>query len=537
MDNPIESRRSDNGARSRILGSDPRVAGTFVAALLLFALGALYILSLPDNHDNAWLLYASGRILGGAELYVDVVESNPPLIFFFAIAVKSLSNLIAVQDLFLFQAIVLGVIAAALGLFWTVLRRVVDDSLGGVAGVLLLVAVFLLVPFVGYHFGQREHLAIVLTLPYLVAVAGRADGVSLPTGLAVAIGVAGGLGFAIKPFFLLVWLAVEAYLFLFCSRSLWKRPEQLSVLGLFAVYALAAAIFTPAYFRLAVTAISVYGGYHSYGPDYIIRYWVTLFLLVVLLAHSNVESSRQLRQLRRTFSVAATAFWVVVLVQNKGWDYHWIHVKVVTILLLTLVAADALSHVVRGRLRPSLGWVPVGLVAVGLFAGSAVLYRSIEEEWEELKSWPWRLYRMMNVVEEYASGGTISSLSTTLQAGFPLVNYTGVTWGSRFPCLWLLPGLYMDVDSVGEVYPYHPPEGWGELEQYIVDSVVDDLREYQPDLLIVDDFIPGVTMNGFDYLEYFGQDPRFRRLFSAYQPLVRIDNYRIYRRVSRSEPS
>ena len=42
-------------------------------------------------------------------------------------------------------------------------------------------------------------------------------------------------------------------------------------------------------------------------------------------------------------------FWLAVLVQNKGWDYHWIHVEVATILLLTLIVIDGARLLAGGR--------------------------------------------------------------------------------------------------------------------------------------------------------------------------------------------
>ena len=34
------------------------------------------------NHDTAWYLYATRAWLDGAQLYVDIVEVNPPLSFY-----------------------------------------------------------------------------------------------------------------------------------------------------------------------------------------------------------------------------------------------------------------------------------------------------------------------------------------------------------------------------------------------------------------------------------------------------------------------
>jgi hypothetical protein len=62
-----------------------------------------------------------------------------------------------------------------------------------------------------YDFGQREHLMLAASLPYLVLAARRAEGV--PTSRVLAIGVAllAALFFALKPHFLAIPALVELY--------------------------------------------------------------------------------------------------------------------------------------------------------------------------------------------------------------------------------------------------------------------------------------------------------------------------------------
>ncbi len=57
----------------------------------------------PPDPDNAFLLYAAGRVLDGAKLYVDIVEINPPLIIAFNFPPILIARLIGVSELLVFR--------------------------------------------------------------------------------------------------------------------------------------------------------------------------------------------------------------------------------------------------------------------------------------------------------------------------------------------------------------------------------------------------------------------------------------------------
>ncbi|UCC73370.1 MAG: hypothetical protein JSV86_02045 [Gemmatimonadota bacterium] len=503
--------------------------GFLALCLALYGLGAFYVRLLPANHDVAWLLYASGEVLGGAELYVDIIETNPPLIMCFMIAVKGLSVLTGVSDLMVFRMIALALIGVSLWVSWLNLRQAAPSGLS--ATIVYLVSIFLLIPWVEYHFGQREHLTIALVFPYLSAAVASASGQSLPRNRAILTGVLAGFGFSLKPFFIPVWLAVEGYVALRRSPAIWKRPENYVMVGFLLSYGLAILLFAPGYIELARTALKVYNGYWSWGFWALARDPATLFVLLVLLAHSNVRASPQSSELRRVLAVATVMFLAAVFMQSKGWDYHWVPVKTAAVLLLTAVAVDALLLLERWRLSRYIRPAALALTVVALLALNVRAHRSVRDVWARLAGEPFWLYDMIEVVEEHAPSGVISSFAASVRLNFPLVNYTGVRWGSRFNSLWMVPGLYLDVRRGQEGFPYRLPEERGELERYFVDAVITDLRQSQPDLLFVDRRPPGLHMYGFNWVDYFALDSRFREFFAHYESISEVGPLLIYKRV------
>ncbi len=511
------------------LWSGTRIYGFLALCLALYGLGAFYIRLLPTNHDVAWLLYASGEVLGGAELYVDIVEINPPLIMYFMIAVKGVSVLAGISDLVVFRMIALALIAVTLWLGWLNLRQAVPSGLS--ATIVFLVSIFLLIPWVEYHFGQREHLTIALVLPYLYAATASISGRSMPRGRAILTGVLAGVGFSLKPFFIPVWLAVEGYVGLRRLPRAWRRPENYAIVAVILSYGLSILLFTSAYIDVARWALKVYNAYWSWGFWVLAGNVATLFVLLVLLAHSNVRASPQSSELRRVLTIATVMFLAAVFMQNKGWDYHWIPVKTTAVLLLTAVGVDALRLLERWRLSRYVRPAALALTVVVLLALNVRAHRSVRDVWARLAGEPFWLYDMIEVVEEHAPGGVISSLAANVKLDFPLVNYTGVRWGLRFNSFWMVPGLYQDVRREQGGFPYRPLEERDELERYVVDAVITDLRESQPDLLIVDRRPPNPQMYGFNWVDYFALDSRFREFFAHYESISEVGPHMIYKRV------
>ncbi len=503
-----------------------------IAGLVLFTLGALYIWPLPRNHDVTWLLYVAGEILDGADPYVDIVEVNPPLILYFMIAVKAASQLTGIQDALLFRVVVLGIVAASLLLAYAVLKRTTPESHRLVLRVTCLLAIALLTTWVGYNFGQREHLAVALVLPYLFAAAGRAEGKRLPLGLVVPVGVLAGVGVAVKPFFLPVWLGVEGYLAVTRSPSLLRRPEGVATLATLATYALSVLLIMPAYLGLAALAARPYRSYYSSEMSEIATSPHVLFIALGLLAAAKLPASAQLRRLRGVLTVAMLMFGVGVVVQGKGWDYHWIPVEALLILLLGAVGIDGLRKLTGRFSYRYLSRLFLGLVAALTVGYGVAKYRTAERVWLSMGETPIFLFQLMEAVEEHAPGGTISTLAVTMQIAWPLVSYTGVDWGSRFNCLWLLPGIYEGVTPNLQRYPYGRLEEAGELEKYLIDSVVTDLRQLEPDIVFVDMFPPSWEMRGFSYLDFFSRDQRFREIFAQYERVGSVGFLWIYKRTA-----
>ena len=156
----------------------PHPARRTIATLaLVFGLGAMIVEAVlaasgpaTANHDIAWTLYAGGVLLDGGVFGRDLIDTNPPLIYWITALVVALSRALGVHPLQLWAA---GTgLAIAVGAFWLRrhLQRVLPDS--GLPEALALGTAVLLLSGSGFDVGQRDHLVNALLIPYLaVAVA------------------------------------------------------------------------------------------------------------------------------------------------------------------------------------------------------------------------------------------------------------------------------------------------------------------------------------------------------------------------------
>ena len=220
----------------------------------------------------------------------------------------------------------------------------------------------------------------------------------------------------------------------------------------------------------------------------------------------------------------------IAFIQYKGYHYHYYPALATAMLLLVLLVIESRGLSAR---RSRIAGVACGVVVAGL-----VLQASADRVDESLywKGHPDRsdtpFGRMVRLAREHARGGSIFTFSPGVVDSFPLVEYSGVGWASRHPCLWFLPGLYPECHDATTALAYHPIAAMSATERFLFDTVVDDLLKDRPLLLFIEESERKGAFNWqrFDYKDYYSRDPRFAAFFRQYEPLARVDSFRVYRR-------
>lgn len=516
-------------------------------AALIALLGALAVVFRPPNHDVSWYLHMAGVMLNGGTAYVDVVDTNPPLIVMLTMAPVWTARLLGLAPTAAFYAGVF--LLAVLSCAWCgrLIRRAWPGASSAAHGLLTTGVVFLLLAFPKGDFGQREHLTIILAMPYVLAAALRSVGGSLSRGEAILTGVAGALGFALKPHFLLAWVAVEAALIIQVVRSRRTavalaeavalrnllRTEVLAAMATVVLYGVAVLVIFPEYFDVARRVWVVYGGLDSPTARLIaLREWQIGLVALALVA--LIRLPRDFAAPLTVVGAAAAGFLASSLLQLKGWGYHMLPAQVFLALVFLVIVASVIqaSPAVASFIR---GGPAAILAAVALVL--AVL--SVKYVYEARQPVPNdTLTPLAALVREHAPDGPIAVLGmrTLVYPAFPLVNQTGVRWSLRHHSLWFLPAFYGRELTASDpaMMALHTPAQMPPLERAFYDEIIDDLCALPPRLLVIERASPRAPAGrrALDLESYYGQDPRFARLFAAFRVQSDVGPFMVYKAIS-----
>ena len=475
--------------------------GPVGAALALIGC-ALFALSIPAVPDHGYQFYLAEQMLSGARLYVDIAaaDMHPPLFTWMALALTALGKPIGASGLSLYPAFVVLLVAATMYALW---RMGLRDA------ITLVFLVIALLPLSGPYFGQGEHLALIAALPYLYAAV-RAEPVPRRTGISSAIFAA--LGLAMKPHFALVWVGVEL---LRAGRHGWKslfRAESLVIGALFVLYVAATTVLHPQFFPLLPWLMELYPRFAPVPFSRVLFDQRTLLFLAGLAAAFMVRSSER-KDFARALAIASVAMFLAVLLQKKGWGYHWYPVNALAVLLIGIALRDRIA-------LPKMTAPILAVLAI-------VWMQFVPDRTARLMVGPPAyLPEMLEFAEQQGAGQSIQILTHLLNPAFPLVNYGKLQWASPYAHLWMIPAIYEDTWYRGAPVHYRDAGKWAPLEQQMFDRLWQQVERRNPLLLVQVPFD-----NGFDTRAYFETDPRFRDRFARAPVLDTIGRYIVFGRL------
>ena len=488
----------------------------------------------PALPDVAWQLYLASERLHGSEALRRYVEVNPPLFVWLAIPLVAVAQSLRVEPWHVLVWSTGLAIAASAVISTLILKRLTPGSGVGPLGGLGLAVLVALAVLPGAEFGQREHLALIATLPYAMLTAARASGVSPPPGLSLTAALIGAVGWSLKPHFLVPWLLLEVWLVTQVGFRRILRVESVVVVGFGLAYGCAVLLLSPDYLRQGLELRETYNHYLAVGPGLALamssRVWLPFAGVVGFLLSRRVDGPRF--PLRDASMVVMLGFWVVVAIQGKGFPYHYVPAQGYALVVLVASVGLWWWRPLTSKSRPlvatgALLWATM-LVLIGVSVNSVRKHDRgpyVAADYDEL----------VMAVRQQAKGGAIGVLSSNIASAWPLTTDAGAQSALRYPSLWVLAGVYdTELWSGTRVPMFRPLSQRTGVELSFQRAVTEDLERSRPALLLVLGL--DSTVQGFggatrlDYLKYLNEDPRFRDFMADYDSLAPIGRLLVFRR-------
>jgi hypothetical protein len=475
-------------------------------ALALTALVTGLRLNGTVDSDVAWQLWIAGRIHAGANLYRDIIETNPPLWFWMALPIDRVAALLHVR----IEAVLVVGIGVLIAFSLAATDRLLGHLAPGRRALLLGYAAPTLSAMPWMHVGQREQIVLIGTLAYVALIAARREGTRVSPVLAALIGIGAALGFALKHYFLIVPALLELWL-LAGQRRQWRpiRPETAAIVAVGVGYAAALALLARDFLTIILPLLRLAYGV-SGAPS--LKYLFGPFTIVGLVSLGFVATQVRLLVSRRTpfataLLVATFGFAAVYFIQFKGWTYHAIPLMGCASLSLTALLAE--TELPPPRLRMV---APALLLLPFVVSADEAMHPSLPSP------------DLRQAISGLQPGDSVGFLAEDTAPAWSVTLQHGFRYPARYNGFWMLRAIINNENAA------KPDPRLEALARQIVSQTVTDFRCLPPQRIIIERPERGTwSANMVDILPFFERDPQFAEFFGHYRPVGRtsLDVYEL----------
>ena len=470
------------------------LAGNFIQAMIFI------------NHDVGWVLYSSGRLLDGGVFGRDIIAANPPLIWWVSAIPKAVASLTKLDAVAVFR---FGVFCLSLVVLIDFYRTISDQTSVVTKAMILLLFAAIVSFGVSRDFGQREHLTLLLCIPYLTRAARLIETGDLPIRASWLVSIGVGIGIAFKPHFLLIPIFVELFIALrLRSMKQLIRADVLISIATMVAYVLAVLVFARPYLTEVIPSISkVYWGF-SWPLSHILEKNIDIVALVAI-ALAFVRLNR-FPPFATVVSLAALGFLCAALLQKKGYSYHMYPASALALVVIASTLDSANQY-----LKSSAA---LALILAVIYQGQ-IAYDEIQKrglngaDGSEIQA-------LVEVVQKHVPvDGNFFAISTHPFPGFPIANYASRDWLAATNSRIGLPAI---IRIRGTQNVTDQSETLREFEQSERQAMLVDLSK-EPELVLVDiaktRHAIRYSNSKFDFLSFYFEDPAFVEIWEKYEEI------------------
>jgi hypothetical protein len=420
-----------SGASSRT-----RTAIALTLAAITAYLTAVLLFIVPTNVDCSWLIVAGGRLLDGERLYVDILETNPPLSVWLYLPLVLLERATGIEaEFWLGLAVVLLALASILysaRLLGAAVPRYRHSRFAWLIPAVYC-GVLLLYPD---QFGQREQLALIALLPWIALTAARDRDQRFEAG-SIADKIVAGLAAAFvvmvkPPYYALAIVLPSAYMAV-KRRSFAPLFVAENMIGaaITVVYLVSIPVYHPAFIDLFHDLLApIYLPLRE--PAYELAAKPAGLLFMAMLAAIIAGGVKQLDRDVKLLFVVAAGFVPAFVTMGKAWTYHAIPFLTLGLiaLMLQILLVDHTGRLSALR-RASIAMgslFPVLLICATQFLAVVEGYERPLAGYE----------RAAAAIRGAVDQPTITSISPIHQAAHPLTRMVDGTFVARHPSGWAI---------------------------------------------------------------------------------------------------
>ncbi|MFO1242091.1 MAG: hypothetical protein U1E36_02670 [Rickettsiales bacterium] len=491
------------------------------------------------NNDNMTLLYQTKRMLAGATLYKDLFEVAPPFIHFLYTVPVALANVTDIPVKYTLDSFVTFLVVVSLGLCahiaYETFKNTTHTALKTawiIAPAMIALCVY---SFFAEVFSDREHLTVVLALPYLFLHAPFFQSSKLSRIERFLIGFMIGVGSVLKPYYLILPVFVCLYT-LARRRSFLKMftSENWGVAAACAAFGITIYFITPGYVQNVLpVALETYKGalpqlsarlkhlraeYFPYVPWFIAGFAV---MALIASARKNIANILYLC----TVLAATTLIYSL----NSGWFYtiypFYAVSFMVMVYLFYMVVTTPLPSI---YLTPATQRLVLGIFAVFImipawshFTGKFfITHIDSQIERQSRTGYPKNYTRLRPEIRrtfekyltennnQFALYGTSTWATNLLQISKNAINE------SRFDCLWQLAD-FVNKEKTDQVKF---------TKNFLPNALADDLRNKKPGVVFVENSPEMRRLpKNFDIVSFFKKYPSFNNEWKNYRLAEKVD--------------
>lgn len=457
--------------------------------------------------DVSWLIVVGHRLLDGERLYVDILETNPPLSVGLYLPMVILERASGLPAEIAVLAVTLLAALASVTTAGRFLRRVEGaPDLDGPAGWTLL-ATLTILPFA--TFAEREQIALIALLPVLAFVAGRMSGADFTRGERTAMGLLAGFAICIKPQFAAA-LALPVLAVGIRRRSARELlvPEHWLAGGVVLAYAAAVFAFFPEFLAAMLPIVS-----EVYRPVRISWAGIlagppSLALLALLAASVAVAPRAASRPWPLVLLLAAIGFFIAYVEQRKGWPYH---IYPALALAVALLAGQVLAVFREGHglsRRSALRLAAAAAIAVPALLVAILVLR---------QDWAGRV-PLIDLLKDRAPGASVYALTDDLGLAHPLTRAIGGSFHGTYCAQWVA------ANAAALRARTDDPAARARLDAWIARDrgvTVADLTRIRPEVILLD------GREGRTWRAWAEADPRLVAILGDYRREAVVDGVEV----------